>query len=32
MSKTKKIAIAAGVAVAVFAAALAYALTHYWDN
>ena len=31
MSKTKKIAIAAGVGVAIFAAMFAYAFTHIWD-
>jgi hypothetical protein len=31
MSKIKKIAIGVGIAVGVFAALLAYALTHYWD-
>ena len=31
MSKTKKIAIGVGVAVGVFAALVAYALTHFWD-
>ena len=32
MSKTKKIAIAAGVSVAIFAAMFAYAFTHIWDD
>ena len=31
MSKTKKTFIAVGVGVAVFAALVAYALTHFWD-
>ena len=31
MSKTKKVLIISGVAVVVFAALTAYALTHYWD-
>lgn len=32
MSKTKKIAIAAGIGAAIFAAAFAYAFTHIWDD
>ena len=32
MSKTKKIAIAAGIAVAAFAAAFAYSFAHIWDD
>jgi hypothetical protein len=31
MSKTKKIAIGVGIGVGVFAAMVAYALTHFWD-
>ena len=32
MSKKKKVFIAVGVSVAVFAALVAYALTHFWDD
>ena len=32
MSKKKKAFIAAGIAVATFAALVAYALTHFWDD
>ncbi len=32
MSKTKKVFIAVGVSAAVFAALVAYALTHFWDD
>ena len=32
MSKTKKIAIATGIGVAIFAAAFAYGFTHIWDD
>lgn len=32
MSKTKKVFIAVGAGVAVFAALVAYALTHFWDD
>ena len=31
MSKTKKVFIAVGIGTAVFAALVAYALTHFWD-
>ena len=31
MSKTKKILIGVGIGTVVFMAAVAYALTHYWD-
>ena len=31
MSKTKKIAIGVGIGVGIFAALVAYALTHFWD-
>jgi len=32
MSKKKKVLIAVGVSAAVFAALVAYALTHFWDD